>query len=59
MSERENGQMPPAKRTGRSKISPDIWEQVKTAYATGTIGLREIARNMAVAHNRDDAHVAA
>jgi hypothetical protein len=46
MSERGNGQLPLAKRTGRSRISADIWEQVKTAYATGSIGLREIARNM-------------
>jgi len=30
----------------RSKTSADVWEQVKTAYATGSIGLREIARNM-------------
>jgi hypothetical protein len=29
----------------RRKISPEIWEQVKTAFAAG-IGLREIARNM-------------
>jgi hypothetical protein len=46
MSERENGQLPLPTRTARSRISPDIWEQVKTAYATGSIGLREIARNM-------------
>ena len=31
----------------RSKISPDIWEQIRTAYASG-IGLREIARNMGI-----------
>lgn len=37
-----------AKRAaGRSKISADIWEQIKTAYAAG-IGLREIARNMGI-----------
>ncbi len=46
MSERDNGQLPLGKRTGRSRISADIWEQVKTAYATGSIGLREIARSM-------------
>lgn len=40
-----NGQLPLAKRTSRSRISADIWEQIKTAYAAG-IGLREIARNM-------------
>jgi hypothetical protein len=45
MSEWENGQLPLAKRTARSRISAEIWEQVKTAYASG-IGLREIARNM-------------
>src|SRR4030095_3133565 len=43
MSERENGQLP--KRAVRSRICPDVWQQVKTAYASG-IGLREIARNM-------------
>jgi hypothetical protein len=45
MSERENGQLPLAKRPARSRISADIWEQIKTAHAGG-IGLREIARNM-------------
>jgi gluconate kinase len=45
MNSRENGQLPLAKRTGRSRISADIWEQIKTAYAAG-IGLRETARNM-------------
>ncbi len=47
MSERENGQLPPANQAVRSRISADIWEQVKTAYASG-IGLREIARNMSI-----------
>ncbi len=47
MIKRENGQLPPAKRTVRSRISPDIWPQVKTAYASG-IGLRETARNMGI-----------
>ena len=45
MSERENGRLPLAKRTTRGRISADVWEQTKTAYASG-IGLREIARNM-------------
>ena len=45
MSEPGNGQLPLPGRRERSRIAPDIWEQVKTAYATG-IGLREIARNM-------------
>jgi hypothetical protein len=48
MNQRENGQQPPRGRTVRSKNSADVWEQVKTAYATGSIGLREIARNMGI-----------
>jgi hypothetical protein len=47
MIEHENGQLPPAERTVRSRISADVWQQVKTAYASG-IGLREIARNMSI-----------
>jgi len=31
----------------RRKITNDIWEQVKTAFASG-IGLREIARNTGI-----------
>jgi len=43
-----NGQLPVAKRAaGRSRISADIWEQIKTTYAAG-IGWREIARNMGI-----------
>jgi hypothetical protein len=45
MSERENGQLPLTKRTVRSRISAELWDQIKTAYAAG-IGLREIARKM-------------
>jgi hypothetical protein len=45
MNERENGNLPVPNRAVRSRISADIWQQVKTAYASG-IGLREIARNM-------------
>jgi len=45
ISECENGQQPLPKRAVRSRISADVWQQVKTAYASG-IGLREIARNM-------------
>lgn len=45
MSERENGQLSLAKRAVRRRISAGVWQQVKTAYASG-IGLREIARNM-------------
>ncbi len=47
MSERENGRLPLAKRTTRGRISADVWEQTKTAYASG-IGLREIARSMKI-----------
>jgi hypothetical protein len=47
MSERENGQLPLPKRAVRSRISADVWQQVRTAYASG-IGLREIARNMSI-----------
>lgn len=47
MSERENGQLPPANQAVRSRISAERWEQIKTAYASG-IGLREIARNMSI-----------
>ena len=32
----------------RRRISSGTWEQVKTAFATGAIGLREIARNMKI-----------
>jgi hypothetical protein len=45
MSEHENGQLLLPRRTVRSRISSDVWEQIKTAHASG-IGLREIARNM-------------
>ena len=50
MSERGNGQLPLPGRSVRSKISADVWEQVKTAYASG-IGLREIARHMNLSEN--------
>ena len=55
MIERENGQLPPAKRTIRSRISSDIWEQIKTAYAAG-INLREIARKMNIPEGTVLAH---
>jgi hypothetical protein len=45
MSQSDNGQLPLAKRTIRSRISSERWEQIKTASAAG-IGLREIARKM-------------
>ena len=47
MSEQGNGQLPLAKRTVRNRDSSGLWEQIKTAYASG-IGLREIARNMGI-----------
>jgi hypothetical protein len=55
MSERENGQLPLAKRTIRSRISSERWEQIKTAYAAG-IGLREIARKMKIPEGTVLAH---
>jgi len=47
IGERENGQLPLARRKVRSRISSEQREQIKTAYASG-IGLREIARNMGI-----------
>jgi len=55
MSERENGQLPLAKQAVCNRISADIWEQIKTAYAAG-IGLREIARNMNIPEGTVLAH---
>jgi len=55
MSERENGQLSLAKRTIRSRISSERWEQIKTAYAVG-IGLREIARKMKISEGTVLAH---
>jgi hypothetical protein len=55
MSECENGQLPLAKRTIRSRISSERWEQIKTAYAAG-IGLREIARKMNIPQGTVLAH---
>ena len=55
MNERENGQLPLAKRTVRSRISADVWEQIRTAYASG-IGLRKIARNMGIPEGTVLAH---
>src|SRR5438105_14678716 len=55
MSERENGQLPPAKRPLRGRISSDRWEQIKVAYVSG-IGLREIARKMKIPEGTVLAH---
>jgi uncharacterized protein YjcR len=55
MSEPENGQLPIAKRTIRSRISSERWEQLKTAYAAG-VGLREIARKMNIPEGTVLAH---
>jgi uncharacterized protein YjcR len=55
MNERQNGQLPPAKRMIRSRISPERWEQIKTAYAAG-IGLRELARKMKIPEGTVLAH---
>ena len=55
MKEQGKGQLPLAKRTVRSKISADIWEQIKTGYAAG-INLREIARKMDIPEGTVLAH---
>jgi hypothetical protein len=55
MSERENGQLPLEKRTIRSRISSERWEQIKVAYVSG-IGLREIARKMKIPEGTVLAH---
>jgi hypothetical protein len=55
MSERENGQLPLAKRTVRNRISSERWEQIKVAYVSG-IGLREIARKMKIPEGTVLAH---
>jgi penicillin V acylase-like amidase (Ntn superfamily) len=55
MSERENGQLPPTKRSVRNRISSDIWEQIKTGYAAG-VNLREIARKMNIPEGTVLAH---
>jgi hypothetical protein len=55
MSEQENDQEPLAKRTVRNRISSELWEQIKTAYAAG-IGLREIARKLNIAQGTVLAH---
>src|SRR6266446_10644060 len=55
MNEHENGQLPLAKRTIRSRISSERWEQIKVAYAAG-IGLREIARKMNIPEGTVLAH---
>jgi hypothetical protein len=55
MMERENGELPLPKRRVRSRISADVWEQIKTGHASG-IGLREIARNMGIPEGTVLAH---
>jgi hypothetical protein len=55
MDERGNGQLPLAKRTIRSRISSERWEQINVAYAAG-IGLREIARKMNIPEGSVLAH---
>lgn len=47
MNEQKNEHSQFAKRTARSIIFSDCWEQIKTAHASG-IALREIARNMGI-----------
>jgi hypothetical protein len=55
MNECGNGQLPLAKRTLRSRISSERWEQIKVAYVSG-IGLREIARKMNIPEGTVLAH---
>jgi hypothetical protein len=55
MSESENGGLPLAKRTIRSRISSEQWEQIEVAYVSG-IGLREIARKMNIPQGTVLAH---
>jgi hypothetical protein len=55
MNEGENSQLPPMKRTVRSRISSEHWEQIKIAYISG-IALREIARKMHIAQGTVLAH---
>ncbi len=56
MNHSGNGQLPLAKRTIRSRISSERWEQIKVAYVSG-IGLREIARKMHIPEGTVLAHV--
>jgi hypothetical protein len=55
MSQSDNGQLSLAKRTIRSRISSERWEQIKVAYVSG-IGLREIARKINVPEGTVLAH---
>lgn len=55
MIQPRNGQLPLAKRTIRSRISSERWEQIKVAYVSG-IGLREIARKMNIPQGTVLAH---
>ena len=32
----------------KKRLSNSEWQQIKTAYATGSVGLRELARNMSI-----------
>ena len=45
MIQSDNGQLSLAKRSLRSRIPSERWEQIKVAYVSG-IGLREIARKL-------------
>ena len=55
MIQSDTGQLPLAKRTIRSRISSERWEQIKVAYVSG-IGLREIARKMDIPEGTVLAH---
>ena len=47
VNEQENGNRRMQNQIARRRISPECWEQVKTAYASG-IGLRDLARNTGI-----------
>ncbi len=55
MSQSDNGRLPLAKRTIRSRISSERWEQIKVTYVSG-VGLREIARKMNIPQGTVLAH---
>jgi hypothetical protein len=55
MNEQKNMQPSLPKESVRSRVSPERWDQIKTAHASG-IGLREIARNMGIPEGTVLAH---
>jgi len=55
MIQSDNGQLSLAKRSLRSRIPSERWEQIKVAYVSG-IGLREIARKLDIPEGTVLAH---